>query len=601
MAMPTISDWRELPFREIWCVDFEFYPGPGLANGGRDGDAVTPLCLVAHEMRSGRTIRQWRDEFGPFPPYRLDADALIVGYMISAEFGCHIALGWGQPACALDPYVEFRHYANDGAIKSGDREKRFYGLDGALRYFCEDGISAAYKADMRGRIVQGPPYTGAERAAILDYCERDTRELARLVPHIAPTIRSLPHAMARAQFMWTVAQQERRGIPLDQPFLNRLRAQWGAIQNELVRTMDTPFGIFEFDETGKPHWRKHRFADYVKRHRMSWPTYPDGSLDERDQTFREMEGLYPQIGPLRELRYSLSKLRLNDIQVGNDGRNRTLLGPYGSKTGRNQPSNAKYIFGPAKWIRFLITPPPGRVLIHRDYCQQEVRIAAVRSGDGALLDACRGDVYLGVAQQLGFAPEDATPETHKAVRSMFKTVVLGIQYGLGARSLALRTGISLFEAGEILARLRARFHKFETYAQCVADRAGLMLELGTPFGWYMQCPPGINKNTVRNFPIQSTASEILHVACVLAERRGIRIVAPIHDAFLAEADIDCAEEASAALDRVMRDASSIVLRGHELPTDKQIIRPGERYSDDRGKEMWNTIERLLGKVEARSA
>ena len=29
-----ISDWRDLPFREIWVVDTEFYPGSGLANGG---------------------------------------------------------------------------------------------------------------------------------------------------------------------------------------------------------------------------------------------------------------------------------------------------------------------------------------------------------------------------------------------------------------------------------------------------------------------------------------------------------------------------------------------------------------------------------------
>jgi DNA polymerase I len=122
-----------------------------------------------------------------------------------------------------------------------------------------------------------------------------------------------------------------------------------------------------------------------------------------------MEGKYPQIGPLRELRYSISKLRLNDLAVGADGRNRTLLGPYGSKTGRNQPSNAKYVFGPAKWIRFLITPPPGRVLIHRDFCQQEIRIAAVVSGDAALLRACEsGDVYLGIAKQLGFAHTGVT-------------------------------------------------------------------------------------------------------------------------------------------------------------------------------------------------
>ena len=115
--MTPISDWRDLPFREIWIVDTEFYPGPGLANGGVAGDPVTPLCLVALEMRSGRLVRLWQDQLGPFPPYRLDNDALIVGYMLAAEFGFHAALGWGEPACALDAYVEFRHYVNDGSVK----------------------------------------------------------------------------------------------------------------------------------------------------------------------------------------------------------------------------------------------------------------------------------------------------------------------------------------------------------------------------------------------------------------------------------------------------------------------------------------------------
>jgi DNA polymerase-1 len=599
----SISDWRDLPFREIWLADFEFYPGAGLANGGREGDPSTPLCLVALEMRSGRIVRQWRDDFGRFPPYRLDADALFVSYMLSAEYGCHIALGWGQPACALDPYIEFRHHVNDGAVKGAERQKGFYSLAGALQYFRESGIDTAHKTDMRDRIVQGPPYTTAERAEILNYCESDIHALALLVAHIIPTIRSLPHAMLRAKFMWTVAQQERRGLPVDIPLVTRLRSNWDGMQGGLVAEMDTPFGVYEFDENGKPHWRKHLFANYVRRNGMLWPAYPDGSLDERDQTFREMQGRYPQIGPLRELKYSVSKLRLNALQIGNDGRNRTLLGPYGSKTGRNQPSNSKYIFGPATWLRFLITPPPGRVLVHRDYTQQEVRVAAIRSGDPALLEICQSgeDIYLGMAKQLGFAPEDATPETHVAVRFMFKTVVLGILYGLGAHSLMLRTGASPFEAGEILARLRARFCVFEDYVLAVADRAGLHLELSTPLGWVMQCPPGINPRTLRNYPIQSTAAEIMHVVCILAERRGIPIVASVHDAFMVEVDLDQADEASAALDRVMRDAAAVVLGGYELPTDFQIIRPGERYYEKRGKEMWATVNRLLAKLEARSA
>jgi DNA polymerase-1 len=599
--MPVISDWRDLPFPEIWCVDFEFYPGAGLANGGRDGDKATPLCLVALEMRSGRIVRLWQDEFGPFPPYRLDDGALIVGYTISAELGCHIALGWGQPARALDPYIEFRHYTNDGTVKSGDREKGFHGLAGALHYFCEDGIDTAHKTDMRDRIVQGPPFSARERRDILAYCENDVHALTRLIPHIIPTIRSLPHAMMRANFMWGQAHQERRGVPVDLPLLTRIDNHWDGMRTDLVRELDLPFGCYEIVD-GVAHWRKDWFKDYTRRNNMAWPTYEDGTLDERDQTFREMEGKYPQIGPLRELRYSVSKLRLNDLAVGNDGRNRTLLGAYGSKTGRSQPSNAKYVFGPAKWIRFLITAPPGRALIHRDYCQQEVRIAAVLSGDAALLEACESDdVYLGIAKQLGFAPADATPSTHKDVRQMFKTVVLGIQYGLGARSLAVRTGISLSQAYEILARLRSRFRKFESYAAQVIDRAGLDLEIGTPFGWYMQCPSGINPRTVRNFPIQSTGAEIMHVMTILAERRGISIVAPVHDAFMAEADAGQADDVSLALDRAMRDASSVVLRGYELPTDVQLIQAGQRYFDDRGVEMWETVTRLLAKLEARTA
>jgi hypothetical protein len=79
--MTMVFDWRQLPFREIWVVDTEFYPGPGFANGGVAGDPVTPLCLVALEMRSGRLIRLWQGRLGPFPPYRLDNEALIVGYM----------------------------------------------------------------------------------------------------------------------------------------------------------------------------------------------------------------------------------------------------------------------------------------------------------------------------------------------------------------------------------------------------------------------------------------------------------------------------------------------------------------------------------------
>ena len=135
------------------------------------------------------------------------------------------------------------------------------------------------------------------------------------------------------------------------------------------------------------------------------------------------------------------------------------------------------------------------------------------------------------------------------------------------------------------------------YTYRVLDHAGLRLEIGTPFGWYMQCPSNINPRTVRNFPIQSTGAEILHVACILAERRGIELVAPIHDAFLAEGSASEAEKLSLALDQLMADAAVVVLRGYRLPTDCQIIKPGEHYQDERGAAMWATVTRLVAKLE----
>src|SRR5262249_39416136 len=162
-----------------------------------------------------------------------------------------------------------------------------------LRYFCEDELDVTHKCDMRDRILQGPPFTEQERRDIVEYCEDDVHALARLVQHIVPTIRSLPHAMFRAKFQWVMAQAERRGTPMT-PVLNQSRHHWDGMRLDLVTELDRPFGIYEIKD-GQPHRRKDRFTDYLLRNGMSWPRLESGALDEEDQTFREMAGKYPFI------------------------------------------------------------------------------------------------------------------------------------------------------------------------------------------------------------------------------------------------------------------------------------------------------------------
>ena len=91
-------------FREMVAVDFEFTALPG--------DRPVPVCLVAHELCSGRRFRVFQHEFGPAPPYATGPDVLFVAYYASAELGCYRALGWPMPERVLDLFIEFRDRTN---------------------------------------------------------------------------------------------------------------------------------------------------------------------------------------------------------------------------------------------------------------------------------------------------------------------------------------------------------------------------------------------------------------------------------------------------------------------------------------------------------
>lgn len=130
---------------------------------------------------------------------------------------------------------------------------------------------------------------------------------------------------------------------------------------------------------------------------------------------------YLEIALLRELRVALSQMRLSELAVGSDGRNRCLLSAFRARTGRNQPSNSEFIFGPAVWLRGLIQPKSGHGIAYIDWSQQEFGIAAALSGDPLMQEAyLSGDPYLAFAKQAGAVPVDATKQSHKAERDQFK-------------------------------------------------------------------------------------------------------------------------------------------------------------------------------------
>ena len=144
-------------------VDFEFI--------ATAGNRPIPICLVAHELRSGRRFRIWQDQFGPAPPYATGPGVLFVAFYASAELGCYRVLGWPMPERILDLFTEFRARTNGLDTPAGNS------LLGALSYFGLDGMGAGEKEDMRALILRGPPWTEDERTAILRYCQADVEAL----------------------------------------------------------------------------------------------------------------------------------------------------------------------------------------------------------------------------------------------------------------------------------------------------------------------------------------------------------------------------------------------------------------------------------------
>jgi hypothetical protein len=60
-------------------------------------------------------------------------------------------------------------------------------------------------------------------------------------------------------------------------------------------------------------FKAERFAGWLAANNIPWPLLESGNLDLSDDTFRHQARAYPAVSPLRELRSSLSDLRLNDL------------------------------------------------------------------------------------------------------------------------------------------------------------------------------------------------------------------------------------------------------------------------------------------------
>lgn len=501
-----------------------------------------------------------------------------------------LALNWELPAHVLDLFVEFRCHTN------GLTDTRGVPLEtstiAALAYFGLDSMSVTPKQSMRDLILRGHPYSEAEQRDIQDYCAKDVEALKDLLPVMLASI-DVPYALFRGRYTKAVAKMEASGIPMDMAVLERLGSSWASLKEQLAAQVEAECGFGVYEGTS---WSDHRFASYLQRVGLlnDWPRTPSGRLSVEDDLFKTMAAQHRILQPLRDLRSTLVHLRELKLTVGKDGRNRCSLMAFRSKTGRNYPASSKFIFGPSTWLRSLIRPEVGKAIAYLDWSSAEFGIAAALSGDKRMTSAYEsGDVYMAFAIDAGAAPFGATKATHGDVRELYKVVVLAVQYGQGAASLAKTLGVPEWRAKELLGLHRRVYATYWEWIEWTSQSAAFSRTIETVFRWPMHITPLTKENTISNFPMQANGSEMLRWACTFATEQGINVHAPIHDALLVGGRSEDIEEVVAATRKAMAQASDLVLDGFVLRSDVNIVRFPDRYSDKRGVQMWDRVMSLL--------
>lgn len=233
------------------------------------------------------------------------------------------------------------------------------------------------------------------------------------------------------------------------------------------------------------------------------------------------------------------------------------------------------------WARGCFVAPPGKTLLSLDYSQQELRVAAMLSGDAVMAAAFKsGEDFHKATASLAFG----TPieQVTKLQRSAAKAVNFGLIFGQGAYALGQSLGKTSDEAQAIIDKILGKFRGLAKWrADQVANgrvkgfAAWEWNPGGANLGWaFRRALPGLGQdgdskedertrkhweNVSTNTPIQGIAncfclaSLVELVRWTLEEEPETKVVMTVHDSIVLEVP-------DADVSRVAAEAKRIMLQ-----------------------------------------
>lgn len=471
------------------------------------------------------------------------------------------------------------------------------------------------------------------KVEMMEYCLSDTKYLRAL--HLALNKALIKEGLEgfeeaqlqRGRYSVAVAKSENLGIPLNTKLLNSIIENTPKILNRYKGTINNYFPFFVPEKIGDTVTLKNgkirKFKDkpakkdftaynnYIES--LNIPNFPrsekTGKFKFDKQTLVDFRSFNPAIRELllyNEIEANLkwfNKDNKNGFfeRVGSDNKIRPYFGIFGTQTGRNAAKAKTFPLAMSSWLRAIISPEKGQSIIGADFSQQEVYIAAILSEDKKLLEAYNsGDVYLSFAKQSRLVPQDATKTTHKLERTLCKSTVLGIQFGMGKEKLRVKlsndSGVpqTLEKANELHEAHKNTYTDYWRWVYEITNKYKNREPLITNDGWVLFCDnPSIP--SIRNFLVQGNGASITRLAVVKAWEIGLKVMCSLHDAIYIITDN--VERDQKLLEEVMIEATASILNQKiedcTMRIDTKIITPDKYWVEEKGQKDWEELKDYL--------
>jgi len=246
------------------------------------------------------------------------------------------------------------------------------------------------------------------------------------------------------------------------------------------------------------------------------------------------------------------------IQASNiDGRVRTTFSQITTTTGRLSSLNPNLQNIPIRTlrgqqIRATFVAEEGKKIISADYSQIELRLIADFSEEKTMIDAFNNgiDIHASTAASLFKIP---IKDVNKTQRSQAKTVNFGIIYGQSAFALAEQTGLSRYEAKNMIETYYNTYPKLRIYMDEQIEKARKLGFVETILGRKRRLRDinsanfvvrGHAERNAVNTPIQGSAADIIKLAMInifnqiKKQNLETKMLLQVHDELIFETPID---------------------------------------------------------------